>query len=412
MSNIKSIKALEILDSRGNPTVEVALELTGGAKASAGVPSGASSGKFEACELRDGGTRYGGLGVTKAVSNVNCVIAKAVCGKDLDQNALDHLLIELDGTSNKSNLGANAMLGVSMAFAKAVALERGVELFEYFKTFSPDGLTLPTPMFNIINGGKHADSGLDVQEFMIAPVGLNSFEEKLRAGSEIVASLRKILKSRGLSTAVGDEGGFAPRLSSNEEAIDLIIEAIESAGYSTSQIKIALDVASSTLFDNGSYKLKSGGERNLTSSEMIDWLEGLSNKYPIISIEDGLSEEDWEGFSNLNKRLGDKVMIVGDDLTVTNTLRIKKAKDLSAINAVLIKPNQIGTITETIEAVLLTKSSGMKPFVSHRSGETNDSLIADLSVGLGVPFIKSGAPVRGERLAKYNRLLSISNILN
>jgi enolase len=445
MSKIKSIKAREIIDSRGNPTVEVTCELDAPTLASeasvakASVPSGASTGIHEALELRDHDEkRFNGLGVLKAVENVNNEIAKRVVGQRFDQKTLDQALIELDGTPNKSRLGANAILGVSLSFARAKAVEQDIRLYKYIgdlvgqnssrapsRAPSAETFKLPQPMFNIINGGKHADSGLDIQEFMVGPVGFDTFARKVQAASEIISALRKILMGKGYAVSVGDEGGFAPKLSSNEEALDLLVQAIKAAGYSTDQVKIGLDAAASSFYRSdlsekggssltadktgtGSYHLKiAGKEKSLTSAEMIAWYEKLVGSYPIILIEDGLAEDDWSGFSAMTKGLGDKIRIVGDDLTVTNVKRIQTAIEKKAINSVLIKLNQIGTLTETIEAVQLTKKQGWAPFVSHRSGETTDTFIADLAVGLSCDFIKSGALVRGERVCKYNKLMEI-----
>jgi enolase len=427
MSKIKSLKAREIIDSRGNPTVEVLCELESGAKVVAAVPSGASTGIHEALELRDGDKkRYNGLGVFNAVKNINGEIFNHVKGKELDQKSLDQSLIKLDGTANKSRLGANAILGVSLAFARACAKENGIELYEYLNNLglsdSQDSrlrgndkkindnkvLNLPQPAFNIINGGKHADSGLDIQEFMLIPRDFSSFKEKVRAASEIISSLKKILKGKGCVVSVGDEGGFAPQLSSNEEAFDLIVQAIKDAGYTLDKVKIGIDSAASSFYKDGKYNLRiAGKEKKMSSDEMVDWYETLTKKYPIISIEDGLAEDDFDGFAKLTAKLGDKVTIVGDDLTVTNVKRIQMAIEKKAINSVLIKVNQIGTLTETIEAIQLTKKQGWIPFVSHRSGETTDTFIADLAVGLSCPFIKSGSLVRGERVCKYNRLMEV-----
>ncbi|MFA6432750.1 MAG: phosphopyruvate hydratase [Candidatus Paceibacterota bacterium] len=413
MSKITALTAREILDSRGNPTIEVRLSL-GTVFAIASVPSGASTGVHEACELRDGDSaRYGGLGVLKAVGNVEGEIVREVLNKELSQNELDAMLIKLDGTPNKGRLGANAILGVSLAFARAVATEKGIELYEHIGSLAGiSDLRLPQPFFNIINGGKHSDSGLDIQEFMLVPVGFPSFHEKVRAGDEIIAALKKILVEKGYSVGVGDEGGFAPKLKTNEEALDLMLSAIKNAGYSTDNVKIALDVAASTLFKGQTYKLKLSGEKAMNSTEMIGWYGQLIEKYPIISIEDGLSEDDWEGFTAMTAKLGDSLYIVGDDLTVTNIARIKTAVEKKAINSVLIKLNQIGTLSETIEAVMMTKQAGWIPFVSHRSGETTDTFIADLAVGLSCECIKSGSLAREERVCKYNRLMEIEDTLS
>lgn len=409
MPKITSVFAKEILDSRGNPTVEVELILEQ-ARAVASVPSGASTGSHEALELRDKDLkRFKGLGVLKAVDNVNTAIYNAVIGKEFTQSQLDSLLISLDGTENKSKLGANAILGVSMAFAKAAALEEKQELYQYLGGLAGSTeFQLPQPMLNIINGGKHADSGLDVQEFMLAPVGFESFKEKIRVGSEIIHTLKDILKSRGYTVSVGDEGGFAPKLKSNEEALDLMVEAIQLAGYNTEQVKIGMDAAASSFYSNGLYHLKINGEEmSVNSADLIGWYEELVLKYPLMLIEDGLAEDDWTGFFQLNQRLGRKISVVGDDLLVTNIQRIEKAIAEHAVNSVLIKLNQIGTVTETLQAIALTKKQGWQPFVSHRSGETTDTFIADLAAGLACPLIKSGSLVRGERVCKYNRLMAI-----
>jgi len=409
MSKITSVSASEILDSRGNPTLEVNIELDN-SKASAMVPSGASTGIHEALELRDGDkNRYKGLGVLKAVQNVNEEIAKEIVGKEFDQRQLDNFLIKLDGTENKSRLGANAILGVSMAFARADALKNGLELYKYLGQLAGNNdFQLPQPMFNIVNGGKHADSGLDIQEFMLAPIGFDSFARKVQAGSEIIHTLKDILKKKGYTVSVGDEGGFAPKLNSNEEVLDLMVEAIQEAGYDTERVKIGMDAAASSFYENGSYVLKIDGQKQtINSAQLVDWYEKLVAKYPIILIEDGLAEDDWQGFSLMTKKLGEKIKVVGDDLLVTNIKRIEEATKINAVNSVLIKLNQIGTVSETIDAVNLTKQQGWVPFVSHRSGETTDTFIADLAVGLKCPLIKTGSLVRGERVCKYNRLMEI-----
>ncbi len=412
MAIIKSIRAREILDSRGNPTVEAEVKIEGGTGV-ASVPSGASTGAHEALELRDGDKkRYGGLGVLKAVRNVNETIASAVVGKNLTQRQLDEFLIELDGTKNKTRLGANAILGVSLAFARAAAVESGVELYEYLgKLGGNKNFSLPVPMMNIVNGGKHADSGLDPQEYMILPVNFPNFHERLRAGSEIFHTLKNILKSKGYETGVGDEGGFAPRLGTNEKALDLIIEAIKKAGY-TGKVKIGLDMAASSFFAKGIYKLKiNGREKKLRSKELMAWYKKLLAKYPIVSIEDPFAEDDWAAFTEMTESFGKKIKIVGDDLLVTNIERIKMAIDRGAVNSVLIKLNQIGTLSETINAILMTERQGWSAIVSHRSGETEDPFIADLVVGLGAPFIKTGSLSRSERICKYNRLMWIEDRL-
>lgn len=408
-SVITKIKASEILDSRGNPTIEVYIE-SGNLKANAMVPSGASTGTHEALELRDKEmNRYKGLGVQIAVKNINEEIANNIIEKEFDQKELDDFLIKLDGTENKSRLGANAILGVSMAFARIGALSNEVELYEYLGSLINNvNFQIPQPMFNIINGGKHADSGLDIQEFMLAPVGFPSIAEKIQVGSEIIHTLKNILSKNGQTVSVGDEGGFAPKLKSNEEALDLMVRAINEAGYDTNKVKIGMDCAASSFYDNAKYKLKIGGqEMKLNSEELINWYEELVAKYPIILIEDGLAEDDWEGFTQMTKRLGNKIKVVGDDLLVTNIKRIEEAIRTDAVNSVLIKLNQIGTVSETIDAIKMTKEKGWVPFVSHRSGETTDTFIADLAVGLFCPLIKSGSLVRGERVCKYNRLMEI-----
>ncbi len=413
MHKISKVIAREILDSRGNPTVEVDLYLSDESMGRASVPSGASTGSFEACELRDGDEkRYGGQGVLKAVTNVNTIISEAIVDKSLDQKSLDTLLIELDGTENKTKLGANAILGVSIAFAKAVSVSEGKPLWKYFQEISKtEAVYLPVPMMNILNGGRHAENSADLQEFMIVPVGAESFKEALRWGVEVFHELKKILKSRKLNTSVGDEGGFAPTLPNNESAIELILEAIKNAGYTAGiDISIAIDSASSEFCKDGKYTLKTEG-KVLTSSEMIELYESWVKKYPIISIEDGLSEDDWEGHKLLTKLLGDKVQLVGDDLFVTNTSRLKRGIDEKCGNSILIKLNQIGTVTETIEAINMAKKAGFTSIISHRSGETEDTTIADFAVGLGVGQIKTGSLSRSERTAKYNQLLRIEESL-
>ena len=413
MVKIKSVSARQILDSRGKPTIEVSLS-SSNFKEVASVPSGASTGIHEALELRDGDPKYyAGLSVNQAISNVQKEIAEKIIDKEFDQKTLDQFLIDLDGTPNKSKLGANAILGVSMAFAKVEAKEEGLELYEYLAKLAENkNYKFPVPMLNIINGGQHADSGLDIQEFMLGPVGFDSFKEKIRVGAEVIYALRKILKDKGYTVSVGDEGGFAPKLETNEEALELMVLAIEKAGYTRDQVKIGMDAAASSFYENGKYKLKINGElKSLSSEEIVAWYKDLTEKYPIISIEDGLAEDDWEGFNLLTKTLGSKITIVGDDLLVTNIKRIKTAIEKEAVNSVLIKLNQIGTVTETIEAITLAQKQGWSPFVSHRSGETTDTFIADLSVGLACPFIKSGSLVRGERVCKYNRIMEIEDNL-
>ncbi len=414
MSLITAVTAREILDSRGNPTVSVSVTLDDQFVATAAVPSGASTGKYEAVELRDGDAeRFQGKGVLQVVRNVRTEIRGAILGQAFDQAALDQTLITLDGTKNKGRLGANALLGVSMAFARAQALARQQELYVYLNgLLGNTAVALPQPMFNIINGGKHADSGLDIQEFMLGPVNFPSFHEKVRVGSEVFHTLAEILKSKGYKTSVGDEGGFAPDLKSNEEALELIVQAIEKAGYTTADVKIGLDCAASSFYDVNTkrYDMKIAGEdRHMTTDELLSWYQEITTTFPIMLIEDGFAEDDWEGFQKLNQSLGERVLNVGDDLLVTNIERIQEAIEKNAVNAVLIKLNQIGTVSETVEAIKLTKSQGWKPFVSHRSGETEDTFIADLSAGLACPLIKSGSLSRSERIAKYNRLMLIED---
>ncbi|MDQ2932791.1 MAG: phosphopyruvate hydratase [bacterium] len=410
---IAKIHAREILDSRGNPTVEVEITLKDKSFGRAAVPSGASTGSHEAVELRDGDKRYNGKGVQKAVQNVNTIINKALAGKDWNQRSLDNKMIEIDGTSNKSNLGANAILGVSMAFAKAAAVSTKQPLYKYFNKISKtkNAISLPVPMMNILNGGQHAENSTDFQEFMIMPVGVKSFKEALRAGAEIFHALKKILHKKGLATTVGDEGGFAPSLPSNEAAIQVILEAIEAAGYKAGKdIKIALDVAATELYKDGKYVL-ARENRTLTSSEMVDFYIDWCAKYPIASIEDGLAEDDWEGYKLLTKKLGKKVAIVGDDLFVTNIERLSRGITEKAGNAILIKLNQIGTVSETIDAVNLGAKNGYNSIISHRSGETEDTTIADFVVGTGAGQIKTGSLSRTDRVAKYNQLLRLEEQL-
>jgi len=414
MQKITSLVAREILDSRGNPTISVEITLESGFSAVASVPSGASTGKYEAVELRDNDPkRYKGKGVLTAIQNVETVIKEAIVGKAFDQATLDKTLIDLDGTENKATLGANAILGVSMAFARASANAEHKELYVYLNDLIGDTeVALPQPMFNIINGGKHADSGLDIQEFMLGPVNFPNFHEKLRVASEIFHTLAEILHNRGYKTSVGDEGGFAPELTSNEEALQFIVEAIEKAGYTADDVKIGLDCAANSYFNTETklYDLKINGEkRSVNNDELLSWYQEIIVKFPIILIEDGFDEDDWEGFQKFNQILGDTVINVGDDLLVTNIKRISEAIEKNAVNSVLIKLNQIGSVSETIEAVKMTKAQGWKPFVSHRSGETEDTFIADLSAGLACPLIKSGSLSRTERICKYNRLMLIEN---
>jgi len=413
MSLITDVYAREVLDSRGNPTVEVEVWTEMDAYGRAIVPSGASTGAFEAVELRDGDKkRYLGKGVLNAVNNVNTIIAEEIIGLDVfDQVGIDNLLIELDGTENKGRLGANAILGVSLAVAKAAADELGLPLYKYIG--GVNSKVLPVPMMNILNGGKHADNNVDIQEFMIMPVGALNFREALRMGAEIFHSLKSVLKGKGLNTAVGDEGGFAPNLKSNEEALKTIVEAIEKAGYKPgSDIMLALDVAATELYDEDKkvYRLEGEG-REFTSDEMISFYEELVEKYPIMSIEDGLSEEDWDGWKKLTDRLGSKIQLVGDDLFVTNTKRLKKGIELGVANSVLIKLNQIGTLTETLNTIEMAKIHGYTAVISHRSGETEDTTIADLAIATNSGQIKTGAPSRTDRVAKYNQLLRIEDLL-
>ncbi len=410
---IEDVKAREVLDSRGNPTVEVEVELDDGAFGRALVPSGASTGEYEAVELRDGDkSRYGGKGVLKAVANVNDKIAEAIEGFDaFDQVGLDKALIELDGTDNKGKLGANAILGVSMAVARAEADSLEIPLYRYLG--GVNAKVLPTPMMNILNGGEHADNSVDIQEFMIMPVGAANFAEALRMGAEVFHSLASVLKGKGLSTAVGDEGGFAPNLESNEEALEVIMEAIKGAGYEPGKdVKLAMDVASSEMYDDktGKYVFKGEGVER-TDDEMIEYYKYLCDKYPIISIEDGLDENDWDGWVKLTKELGDRVQLVGDDLFVTNTKRLKKGIEMGVANAILIKVNQIGTLTETLDAIEMAKEAGYTAIVSHRSGETEDTTIADLVVATNAGQIKTGSASRTDRIAKYNQLLRIEDNL-
>jgi len=412
MSLIEQVWAREILDSRGNPTVEAEVTLEDGTTGRAAVPSGASTGENEAVELRDGDkSRYLGKGVLKAVENINEKITYELEGLDaLDQTLIDQTLIDLDGTENKSNLGANALLAVSMANARAAAAILEMPLYRYLG--GANAKTLPVPMMNIINGGAHADNNVDFQEFMIMPVGAESFSEGLRAGAEIFHSLKSVLKSRGYSTAVGDEGGFAPNLKSNEEAIETILEAIDKAGYKAGDnIMLALDPASSEFFKDGSYVFKKSDNRVLSSEEMAAYWTDWCNKYPIISIEDGMAENDWDGWKNLNRSVGKRVQLVGDDLFVTNTKFLQRGIDEDAANSILIKVNQIGTLTETLDAIELAKTNNMTAVISHRSGETEDSFIADLAVATNAGQIKTGSLSRSDRIAKYNQLLRIEEDL-
>ena len=412
MSKITHIQALEILDSRGNPTVEVEVRTDTGAKGRAAVPSGASTGTREAVELRDGDHRYLGKGVAGAVANVNGPIAEAIKGMDVaDQTALDRRLIELDGSDNKARLGANALLGVSLASSHAAAADRGKALWQYLAELSGRTPSLPVPMMNILNGGAHADNRVDIQEFMIMPVGLDDFPEALRAGTEIFHALKGILRQRGLNTAVGDEGGFAPDLGSNEEALELLMTAIAQAGYTPGeQVALALDVASSEFYKGGKYVLDSEG-RTFDAAGFVDYLADLVDRYPIVSVEDGMDESDWEGWRLLTERLGQRAQLVGDDLFVTNTAILKRGIDERIGNAILIKPNQIGTLTETLEAIAMAREAGFGTVISHRSGETEDVTIADLAVATGAGQIKTGSLCRSDRVAKYNQLLRIQQQL-
>ena len=420
MCEIEDIKARQILDSRGNPTVEVDVKLIDGSFGRASVPSGASTGIYEAKELRDNiKTDYFGRSVLKAIDNINTVITPNLLGEDAtNQQLIDNLMLEMDGTFNKSTLGANAILAVSLACARASANFYELPLYRYLGGII--GKTLPTPMMNILNGGAHANNNLDIQEFMIAPVGVSSFSEALKAGSEIFHTLQKILNEKGLSTTVGDEGGFAPNLNSTREAIETIIMAIEKAGYNTNNVKICLDVASSELYEEGEcsngvcslsrYFLK-GENRKLTSENMVEYLDELIRDYPIISIEDGLAQDDWLGWQNLTEKLGQKCQLVGDDLFVTNTSRLKEGIEMHVANSILIKPNQIGTLTETLNTIFMAQKNGYTAVVSHRSGETEDSFIADLAVATNCGLIKTGSVSRTDRLVKYNQLLRIEEEL-
>lgn len=413
MAKIRSVIAREILDSRGTPTLAVELATERGTGA-ASVPSGASVGKHEALELRDGDMNlHGGRGVSRAIEHVNQTIATEVIGKELDQQGLDSFLCELDGTPNKSRLGANAILGVSIAFARASAEERGMPLFAYLGSL--DGRThfaLPQPLFNVLNGGKHARHGIDIQECMLAPVGFETMREKVEAVKGCMTALHAILAEKNYGTAMGDEGGFAPELASNDEALDLLVSAIARAGHTTERIKIALDIAASSFFVDGRYTVKVGGvEQHRDKHDMLAWYTQLSELFPLISIEDGFAEDDWEGFSQLTKGLGGSLAIVGDDLTVTNVGRITKAIAEEAANACIIKPNQIGSVTEAIAAVKTARSAGWKVFASHRSGETMDTFISDFAAGLSCEYLKAGAPTKEERIVKYTRLMEIEALL-
>jgi enolase len=406
MTAIRNVRARQILDSRGNPTVEVDVELVSGAIGRAAVPSGASIGAHEAVELRDGGQAWGGKGVTRAVENVRGELAAAVRDLDADdQRAVDERLIEVDGTPNKGRLGANAILGVSLANARAAAAEAGLSLFRYLG--GPEARTLPVPMMNVINGGVHADNSIDLQEFMVVPAGAPTFAEGLRVGAEVFHSLRGVLHERGLSTAIGDEGGFAPDLGSSEEAIDAILEAAERVGHRDA-VAIAVDPASSEFYREGVYRFEG---READGAAMADFYAGLAERYPLVSIEDGVAEDDWDGWRQLTERLGDRVQLVGDDIFVTSVERLRRGIDEHVANAILIKVNQIGTLTETLDTIDLARQNGYGAVMSHRSGETEDTTIADLAVATGVGQIKTGAPSRSDRVAKYNQLLRIEEEL-
>lgn len=408
MPAIKNVKAREILDSRGNPTVEVEVTLDNGSLGRAAVPSGASTGAFEAVELRDGGKRYLGKGVESAVNNINQKIAQLVIGTNPeDQRSLDQKMITSDGSKNKSNLGANAILGVSLAAARAAAISKGESFYKFIGGSKAN--LLPVPLMNILNGGAHADTNVDIQEFMVAPIGASTFKESLRWGAEIYHSLKSVLKKKGLATSIGDEGGFAPNLASNRAALDLILEAVEVAGFKAgSEIALAMDVAATEFCENGEYNFEG---KKFTSDQMISYYADLVASYPLISIEDPLDEDDWAGWAQLTKKLGEQIQIVGDDLFVTNPERLQRGIDSKTANALLVKVNQIGTLTETIDAVNLAHKNGYRSMMSHRSGETEDTTIADLSVALNCGQIKTGAPARSERVAKYNQLLRIEEEL-
>ncbi|MFP5363141.1 MAG: phosphopyruvate hydratase [Thermoleophilia bacterium] len=410
MSQIGHVHARQILDSRGNPTVEVDVALSSGATGRAAVPSGASTGEFEATELRDGGEAYGGKGVTAAVANVNGEIAAAIGGLDAaDQAGLDRALIDLDGTANKSRLGANAILGVSLAVAHAAAADAGVPLWRHLG--GAEARVLPVPMMNVLNGGAHADNKVDFQEFMVVPAGARSFAECLRIGAEVFHALKRTLHDAGLGTAGGDEGGFAPDLGSNEEALQMLVKGIEAAGYAPGEdVYIALDPATSEIFEDGAYVLEHEG-RSLSAGEMAEYWRDLCARYPIVSIEDGMDENDWEGWKTLTDAIGDRVQLVGDDLFVTNTQRLTRGIDSGVANSILVKVNQIGTLTETLDAIATARAAGYTAVMSHRSGETEDTTIADLAVATGCGQIKTGAPSRSDRVAKYNQLLRIEEAL-
>ena len=411
MSRIKFVSGRQVIDSRGNPTVEVEVLLHSGATGRAMVPSGASTGQFEAVELRDGEEIWSGKGVKKAISHVNNEISDAVLGLDAtDQRVLDQTMIDLDGTDDKSRLGANAILGVSLAVARSAAKDSGMPLFKYIG--GANAHLMPVPMFNVINGGMHADNNIDFQEFMIMPLGAASYSEALQWGVDVYHSLKAVLNDRGMSTTVGDEGGFAPNLSSNEEALQILLEAIEKSGRTPGdEISLALDVASTEFFQKGIYRIEAE-DLSLNSEEMVAYLAALCDKYPICSIEDGMAEEDWDGWSQLTEELGHRTQLVGDDLFVTNSLRLERGIENGVANSILVKVNQIGTLTETLEAVEIAMSAGYTAVISHRSGETEDHLIADLAVATNCGQIKSGAPARSDRVSKYNQLLRIEEILN
>jgi enolase len=410
MSEIKQVHARQVLDSRGNPTVEVEVALASGASGRAAVPSGASTGEFEAVELRDGGSAWAGKGVSGAVSNVNGEIASAVAGVDAeDQSGLDRRMIELDGTPNKARLGANAILGVSLAAAKAAAAEEGMTLWRYLGGEAAH--VLPVPMMNLLNGGAHADNKVDFQEFMVVPVGFSTFSSGLQAGVEVYHALKKTLHGRGLATAVGDEGGFAPDLESNEAALQALVDGIEAAGYRPGEdVAIALDPATSEVFTDGIYDLHHEGRR-LDSAEMAAYWTDITSRYPVVSLEDGMDENDWEGWRSLTESIGDRVQLVGDDLFVTNPERLQQGISRGVANSILVKVNQIGTLTETLEAIRIAREAGYTAVMSHRSGETEDTTIADLAVATGCGQIKTGAPSRSDRVAKYNQLLRIEEAL-
>jgi enolase 1/2/3 len=410
MSEITHVHARQVFDSRGNPTVEVELTLASGAGGRALVPSGASTGEFEAVELRDGGDAFAGKGVSRAVANVNGELAEALAGFDAaDQRGLDDLMVELDGTPNKARLGANAILGVSLAAARAAAAEEGMALWRYLGGEAAH--VLPVPMMNVLNGGAHADNRVDFQEFMVVPVGASSFSEAMRAGVEVFHALKRTLHERGLATLVGDEGGFAPDLESNEAGLQMLLDGIEAAGYTAGdEVAIALDPASSEVFQDGSYVLEHEG-RTLSPAEMADYWAGIAERYPVLSIEDGMDEEDWDGWKALTERIGGSVQLVGDDLFVTNTERLRRGIDSGVANSILVKVNQIGTLTETLDAIRTARDAGYTAVMSHRSGETEDTTIADLAVATGCGQIKTGAPSRSDRVAKYNQLLRIEEAL-